>query len=113
MLRYLGNYPKILCNPTYIAERTPSSVVFGWRLLVYLSNGKSRDNQIRCYYRLALSSGASALGAFLVAKDFVGIDIIGKDSEEKTVLAVLAEEGAETVEVGAKERVGLTNGEVQ
>ena len=49
----------------------------------------------------------AAFGAFLVAEDFVGTDIIGKNGEEKTVPAVLAEEVTEAAEVGAKKRVGL------
>ena len=44
----------------------------------------------------------AALGAFLVAEDFVWTDIIGKDGEEKTVPAVFAEEVAEAVEVCAQ-----------
>ena len=47
-----------------------------------------------------------------VAKDFVGTDIIGEDGEKQRVFAVFAEEGAETQEVGSKERVGLFEGEV-
>ncbi len=52
------------------------------------------------------------LGMLPVAKDFVGTDIVGKYGEEQGVLAVLAEEGAETREVGTEERVGLADGEV-
>ena len=44
----------------------------------------------------------AALGTFLVTKDFVGADIIGKDGKEKTVPAVFAEKVAEAVEVGAE-----------
>ena len=40
----------------------------------------------------------AALGAFLVAKDFLGIDIVGKDREEKAVRAVFAEK-IEAVEI--------------
>ena len=49
----------------------------------------------------------AALGMFLVAKDFVGADIVGKYGEEKTVPAIFAEEIAEAVEVCAQKRVGL------
>ena len=49
----------------------------------------------------------AALGMFLVAEDFVGTDIVGKDGEEKTVPAVFAEKVAEAVEVCAQKRVGL------
>ena len=49
----------------------------------------------------------TALGAFLVAKDFVGTDIVGKDGKEKAVPTVFAEEIAESVEVCAEKRVGL------
>ena len=47
-----------------------------------------------------------------VAKDFVRTDVVGKNSEEQRVLAVLAEESAETGEVGTKKRVGLFDREV-
>ena len=54
----------------------------------------------------------AALGVFPVTKDFVRTDIIGKDGEKQRVLAVLAEEGAETGEVGSQKRIGLSDSEV-
>ena len=54
----------------------------------------------------------AALVMFLVTKDFVGTDIVGEDGEKQRVFAVLAEEGAETGEVGTEKRVGLSDGEV-
>ena len=47
-----------------------------------------------------------------VTKDFVGTDVVGEDGEKQRVFAVLAEEGAETGEIGTKKRVGLSDGEV-
>ncbi len=47
-----------------------------------------------------------------VTKNLVGTDVVGKYGEEQRVFAVLAEEGAETREVGTEKRVGLTDGEV-
>ena len=49
----------------------------------------------------------AALGAFLVAKDFVRADIIGKNGKEQAVPAVFAEKIAEAVEVCAEKQVGL------
>ncbi len=54
----------------------------------------------------------ATLGMLPVTKDFVGTDIVGKDGEEQRVLAVLAEEGAETGEVGSEKRIGLFDREV-
>ena len=47
-----------------------------------------------------------------VTKDFVRTDIIGEDCEKQRVPTVLAEEGTEIGEVGTKERIGLSDGEV-
>ena len=44
----------------------------------------------------------AALGVLPVAKDFVRTDVVGEDGEEQRILAVLAEESAETGEVGSK-----------
>ena len=44
----------------------------------------------------------AALGMFLVTKEFVGADIVGKDGEKQRVFAVLTEEGAETHEISSK-----------
>ena len=54
----------------------------------------------------------TTLRVFPVAKDFVRTDVVGKNSEEQRVLAVFAEKGAETGEVGTKKRVGLSDSEV-
>ena len=44
----------------------------------------------------------ATLGMLPVTKDFVGTYIVGEDGEKQRVLAVLAEEGTETGEVGSK-----------
>ena len=54
----------------------------------------------------------ATLGMLPVTKDFVGTYIVGEDGEKQRVLAVLAEESAETGEVGTKKRVGLFDREV-
>jgi len=76
-LRYLGNYPKILCQLSYVAGRTPSCAAVGWRQFASLNLLEQ-----------------AALGMFPVAKDFVGANIVGKDGEEQRVFAVFAEESA-------------------